>query len=111
MKVVVGLSVLSVSFLESSGKKGETSSAVNSWKKSPSSTMRLLQLLLAKWGLWGARGGTFFIFLQDTSALNTVIPPPHKTPASNLYTHAWSSLWHDKACAYYQNRTLLFTNP
>lgn len=52
MEIVVGLSVLYVSFLESLREKNvETSSTENSWKKSPSRAIRILQLNLAS-TLW-----------------------------------------------------------
>lgn len=105
MEIVVGLSVLSVSFLESSGKKGET---VNSWKKK---SIKGHEAPAAPPHKVEAVGETFFIFFQETPILNTLILPPHKTSAPHLYIHGWSSLWQGKTSAHHQNRVLLFISP
>lgn len=84
MELVVGLSVLSVSFLESSGKKkkGQTSEFLE--EKSIKSH-EAHAAPPPKVGAVGSKvGGEFFIFFQGTSTLNTLILPLHKTSAPHL---------------------------
>lgn len=82
MEIVVGLSVLPVSFLESSGKEGETSEFLEQKSikgheahAAPPHKVRAV----------GSKvGRTFFIFFKETSTQNILILSPHKTSAPHL---------------------------